>query len=133
MNVVDVMNRRMANIEIWEDLSSVREITAQDGNYSHFNEYKHLELRNGGPIDNPLQFVNDGRQRRVDAMPPARSSRDIMVRLSDPMVFSQSGTLVTVIVNGTTGSIDVWCCGVPPMASPDKPVYSWNMHTFFQK
>lgn len=131
MNVVDTRGGRMANIELWEDRHSVLEITPAMGNYSHFNEYKHLETAKGRPVDNPLQFVRDLRQSRVDSLPAPRTTHDIMARLSDPVVYSKNGTLLTTVLNGTTGQLDIWCCGVPAMHAPSKPVYSLNLNTFF--
>jgi len=123
----------MANIEIWEDRYNVLEITKEMRNYSHFNEYKHLETSKDHPIDNPALFVHDLRQSRVDSLPAPRSDRDIMARLSDHVVYSPGGTLVTMVLNATTGILNVWCCGVPAMQAPDSPVYSLNLNNFFKR
>merc|ERR1712087_581639 len=102
--------------ELWEDLQSVQEVTVEMGNYSHFNEYKHLyrhqKEAHEQPIDDPRLFAHDLRQQRVDALPPPLSEFDIADRLSDDVVFSAAGTLVTLILNGTTGRLNVWCCGM---------------------
>merc|ERR1712232_754208 len=105
VNVVDLYGQRMANVELWEDSHSVQEVTSTMGNYSHFNEYKHLSTSRGRPVDDPVRFARDLRQSVVDSLPPPRSEVDIMARLSNPQVFSQAGTLVTLILNGTTGRL----------------------------
>lgn len=131
MNVVDLKGKRMANVELWEDSHSVQEVTSTMGNYSHFNEYKHLSTSRGKPVDDPVRFARDLRQSVVDALPPPRSEVDIMARLSNPQVFSQAGTLVTLILNGTTGRLRVWCCGVSPSSDPHNPIYTWDLFSFF--
>eukprot|EP00927_Polykrikos_kofoidii_P051530 TRINITY_DN45332_c0_g1_i1.p1 TRINITY_DN45332_c0_g1~~TRINITY_DN45332_c0_g1_i1.p1 ORF type:complete len:441 (+),score=38.31 TRINITY_DN45332_c0_g1_i1:87-1409(+) len=130
MNVVDLRGKRMANIEVWEDIHSVLEVTSTMGNYSHFNEFKHLKMPDGTPIDDPARFKTDKRQGRVDMLAPPRSALDVMERLSDPDVFRPNATIVTVVVNGTTGTLNVWCAK-PSFSS--SPVYSWNLFNFFDK
>jgi len=131
MNVVDVWGQRMANVELWEDRHSVLEVTTSMGNYSHFNEYKHLLTAASKPIDDPAMFVSDLRQPVVDSLPAPTSTKDIMARLSHPKVFNSDGTLVTLILNGTTGQLNIWCCGVSAASNPTKPIYSFNLKTFF--
>jgi len=128
LNIVDVRSRRMVNVEFWEDMSSVLEITEAMGNYSHFNRYKHLRNARGLSIDDPSGFIHDLRQASVDALPPPRSAHDVMARLGDSSIFRPSATLTTVVVNGSTGQLDVWC-GTP--SSMSGPVYSWNLFNFF--
>merc|ERR1712232_1317922 len=104
------------------------------GNYSHFNEYKHLYKHVSAGlehIDDPQLFVRDMRQARVDSLPPPRSEVDIGERLSDGVVFSPTGTLVTLVLNGTTGRLNVWCCGVSASSAFRKPMYTWNLFGFF--
>lgn len=131
MNVVDVRGGRMANVELWEDLHSVLEVTRSMANYSHFNEYKHLSTAAGTPVDDPRGFVHDARQGLVDSLPSPQSTADIMDRLSNPKVYNKAGTLVTLVLNGTTGEMNVWCCGVSAMSDPANPVYSFNLKHFF--
>merc|ERR1719399_1088047 len=76
-------------------------------------------------------FVKDLRQPVVDALPPPRSTVDIMARLSHPQVFNSDGTLVTLILNGTTGDLNIWCCGVSAASHPSEPIYSLNLRRFF--
>lgn len=128
MNLVDLSDKKMANVELWEDRHNVLEITPAMGNYSHFNEYKHLKTASGARIDDVSDFL-PGRQERVDALPAAHSEEDIITTLGDFHVFSKTATLVTLVVNGTTGSLKVWCCGIS--AATAKPVYTWNLNTFF--
>jgi len=129
MNIVDLHQKRMANVELWEDLHSFVEITAVMGNYSHFNEYKHLKQSTGKFVDNPGGFVNDPRQRRSDMLPPPRSEQDVMDRLSDAQIFRSTRTLTTLVVNGSTGRLNIWC-GTPSTASA--PVYSFSLFHFFE-
>lgn len=128
MNVVDVRGKRMANVELWEDRHNVVEVTEAMNNYSHFNEFKHLLTAQGQRIDDPKTFVRDPRQRRVDALPAPRSELDVMARLSDSQIFRPTATITTVIINGATGSLKVWC-GVPSASNP--PAYSWDILNFF--
>lgn len=131
MNLVDVKHQRMVNMEIWEDRHSVLEITPAMGNYSHFNNYKHLLTADGGSVDGgPAKFVHDLRQARVDSLPAPRSAADIAARLGDPGVYNAKGTLVTLVLNGTTGHLNIWCCGVSAAAG-NEPVYSWNIRGWF--
>lgn len=131
MNVVDLHNKKMVNVEIWEDRHNVQEVTNAMGNYSHFNEYKHLKTVVNSPVDNPSRFVHDPRQAEVDSLPAPRNTLDIMERLSNPLVYNKAGTLVTLVLNGTTGRLHIWCCGVSAMEAPQNPVYSWDLKSFF--
>eukprot|EP00928_Gymnodinium_smaydae_P029948 TRINITY_DN22403_c0_g1_i1.p1 TRINITY_DN22403_c0_g1~~TRINITY_DN22403_c0_g1_i1.p1 ORF type:complete len:424 (-),score=80.00 TRINITY_DN22403_c0_g1_i1:116-1387(-) len=128
MNVVDVVNKRMANVEVWEDESSIVEVTEQMGNYSHFNEFKHLLTPKKRPIDEPRSFVHDLRQSVVDALPPPRTAADVIDRLSNPQVFSKMGTITTMVVNASAGTLSCWC-GTPSNSRP--PLYQWDLLHFF--
>lgn len=127
MNVVDLRGKRMANIEIWEDRHSVMEVTEAMGNYSHFNQYKHLTTESGEAIDDSSVFVGDKRQSTVDALPGARSANDIMDRLSNPNVFRPHATLMTTVLN-STGLLRIW---VASPSATSSPMYSWNILSFF--
>jgi len=129
LNLVDMRNKRMANVEVWMDENSVQEVTSEMGNYSHFNQYKHLRTASGASIDNPLVFNNDPRQSRSYMLPPVATTEDIRQRLSDPLIYRKNKTVLTTILNGTTGTLDVWCCGVPAASAP--PHYSWSLLSFF--
>jgi len=130
-NLVDLRNKRMANFEVWENRHSVFEVTASMANYSHFNEFKHLKTADGQQID--VHNRLDTRQDRVDELPPPQSVTDIKNILSlhrgeTGVIFQPHATIVTLVLNGTTGRLDVWC------ASPSAegtPVYSWNLKSFF--
>lgn len=128
MNVVDVFGRRMANVELWEDTHSVVEVLERDGNYSHFNEYKHLTKQDGDRIDDARIFARDSRQATVDLLPPPRTAADVADRLSNPSVYRPTATLVTVIVNGSTGELHLWA-DQPSANNP--PLYSWDLRHFF--
>jgi len=128
MNIVDLRGRRMANVELWEDSSSVFEITDAIGNYTHFNEYKHLTLEGGGSIDDPRVFARDPRQDQADTMAPPRSVADVKAVLSDSKIFRPDATLMTLVLDGSTGQLDVWSATPSSLSSP---VFSWNLLTFF--
>jgi len=138
MNLVDVRGKRMANMEIWENLSHVQEVTEKMGNYSHFNMYKHLNQAVGWQVDAPTPAdTSENRQGRLDELPPSRSAADIRQRLSDaaivrpnPRVLNKA-TIASLIVNGTTGQLDIWCCGIHPN-SGRPPVHSFNLFDFFE-
>merc|ERR1712217_817491 len=102
-NVVDTRGKRMANVELWEDRHNVFEVTETLHNYTHFNEFKHLETAQNRSIDDPRLFTHDPRQARADALPAPQSEVDIMSRLSDPQIFRPTATITTVVLNGTTG------------------------------
>jgi len=129
LNFVDLRNKRMANVEVWMDMNSVLEVTTEMGNYSHFNAYKHLCTPSGFSIDNPLVGKADPRQNRSYVLPPVADTEDIRMRLSDPLIYRRNKTLLTTILNGTTGMLDVWCCGVTAASAP--PHYSWSLPSFF--
>merc|ERR1712062_510811 len=50
------------------------------------------------------------------------------MRLSDPLIYRKGKTLLTMILNGTTGTLDVWH-GVTATSAP--PTYSWSLSSFF--
>jgi len=129
LNFVDLRNKRMANMEVWMNMNSVLEITNEMGNYSHFNVYKHLRTPSGARIDDPTAHGLDPRQSRSYALPPVANTDDIRMRMSDPLIYRTNKTLLTTILNGTTGTLDVWCCGVRATSAP--PHYSWSLHSFF--
>jgi hypothetical protein len=129
LNIVQLVEKRMANVETWMDTHSVLEVTPAMGNYSHFNEYKHLRTASGARIDDPTHFISDPRQGRSNELPPVGNAGDIRMRLGDPLIFRPGHTLITTILNGSTGMLDVWCCGVQASSSP--PHYSWNLPSFF--
>jgi len=128
MNVVDAHGKRMANVELWEDRYNVLEVTEAMNNYTHFNEFKHLETARNHSIDDPRLFVHDPRQARADDLSAPRSEVDVMARLSDSQIFRPTATITTVVLNGTTGVLRMWC-GVPSASNP--PAYTWDMFNFF--
>jgi hypothetical protein len=128
MNIVDVTHKRMANVELWEDRHSVFEVTQEMHNYTHFNEFKHLQTKKGTRIDDAQLFVKDPRQGRADALPAPRSDADVMARLSDAKIFRPTATITTIVVNGSTGVLKVWC-GVP--SASHSPAYTWDILNFF--
>jgi len=130
VNMVDLRNKRMANLEVHEDQFGLRVVTNEMGNYSHFNMYKTLA---GDHLDPPSPSTMH-RQRRVDALPPSRSSADIVSRLSDTadpdLPLFRNMTITTLILEGATGDLRIFCCGQP--AASGKPLYSWNVLDFFK-
>lgn len=132
VNIVSMHEKRMANVEVHLDRHARHDIRAHGSgaNYSHFNMFKELEV---GTADVPgVSSVH--RQARVDALPAVRTRADIAARLSDSADAAypiyRNMTLHTVILDGPTGRLDLWCCGL--RASVDPPVYSWNLHKFFE-
>ena len=154
INIVSMHERRMANLEVHLDkhaghevvVASTRGATYSEAppseappseappseagaNYSHFNMFKELEV---GVADDPgVSTVH--RQARVDALSPVRNAADIAARLSDdadPLYpIFRNMTLHTLILDGPTGELTVWCCG--RRAATDKPSYRWNLLSFF--
>merc|ERR1712113_1019043 len=107
------------------------EVTIAMGSYSHFNEFKRLHSADGEPLGTHLP--SDIRQAVVDELPPPRSAHDIMDRLSlhkgeKGVVFQPHATILTTVLNGTTGRMNVWCA--TPSAETS-PVYSWDLNSFF--
>jgi len=136
LNLVDLVEGRMANVEVHMDASSVfpvlHEAAGYSTNYSHMNMYKTLER---GTADVPHASTLH-RQARVDALPAPRSAADVRLLLSDASdprypIF-RNMTLVTMILNGTTGDLDVWCCGLSANSGAP-PVYRWNAINFFRE
>mmetsp|Transcript_13944 Transcript_13944/g.30355 ORF Transcript_13944/g.30355 Transcript_13944/m.30355 type:complete len:406 (+) Transcript_13944:46-1263(+) len=129
VNLVDLKAKRMANVELYEGEFAVTEVTEKMGNYSHFNMYKALKP---GVLD-PPQVSTLHRQARVDALPPSRSRKDVMDRLSDhhdeEYPIYRETTLVTFILDGHAGRVDIWCCGTSASSGPE-PFYSWNIWPF---
>jgi len=142
MNLVDVRGGRMANVETFEKLSHAREVTEEMGNYSHFNQYKHLNEYAGWEIDNPYPFLKIDRQGAVDRLPPMRSVDDIITRLSLAELFRpvkgfhdtgtyQESTIAQLVLNGTSGEIMIWTCGKSAVNHPRQPTYRWSIFNFF--
>jgi len=120
----------MANVETYEDVHSVFYVEEGIGNYSHVNLYKRLEVQ---------QYMEPSslhRQARLNALPAPRSRNDVMSHLSDSAdrdypIFRPT-TVATLILDGATGGLEVWCCG-HPAAGDAPPVYRWNLHSFFSQ
>merc|ERR1712217_676055 len=111
-----------------QDTYSSLEITGNMGNYSHFNEYKHLQFQ-GQSIDNPKKIQNK-RQKIADSLPAPRTDFDIMERLSEVWVYGPSSTIATYVLNSTTGKFNVWN-GKKAINPP--PIYEWNLKTLFEE
>merc|ERR1712176_28086 len=134
INFVDVKTGEMANVEVHEGQHSVYRVskgTSTPANYSHFNMYKHLEP---GKLDRPEESESTiRRQARSDALPAIRNTQDVIDRLSDiadPKIpIYRDITLTTMVYDGTTGRMNVWCCGHSAASGP--PLYSWDMLHFF--
>jgi len=114
VNIVDLRSRQMANIEIYEQDHVVTWVTAAMGNYSHFNNFKAYKP---GVVDMP-EPSSVHRQARVDQLPAPHSREDVIARLSDDSdtaypIFRDM-TIATLILDGSTGRLDVWCCGQRP-------------------
>jgi len=130
VNIVDIRRRRLVNIEVNEDRSSVHVISdgaAGAANYSHFNMYKHLD-----GADTP-QASSIDRQARVDALPAVRSYQDVLERLSDhenpEHPIFRNDTLMTTAFDSASGRMSVWCCGRSAATHP--PSHTWDMLHFF--
>jgi len=133
VNLIDIKRKTMANVEVHRNKHSIYQVTngtTTATNYSHFNMYKHLAP---GTIQNP-EASTVHRQARVDALPPPRTRADIIERLSDATdrayPIYREMTLATLILDGSIGRMDVWCCG-HSSASGGEPIYSWDMLNFF--
>ena len=74
------------------------------------------------------------RQARFDALPAARTIADVRARLSDTADAAypvyRPMTLTSIVLDGATGTLDVWCCGSSP-ASGAPPVYKWDVLSWF--
>jgi len=133
INMVNLKTGQMANTEVHEDRHSVFQVSkawqTTAANYSHFNKYKHL-----GDIAQKAKPSTVHRQARVDELPASRDRQDIMQRLSDSHDKSfpifRNMTLVTMILDGKRGRMDVWCCG-SSAAGGTPPTYSWDLLGFF--
>lgn len=124
VNLVDLKAKRMRNIELYNGEVAGTEVLFEDGNYSHFNMYKELV------VSDYHEASTLHRQARVDSLPAPRSAQDIKAILSDTAdreypVF-RNMTLATLVLDGASGRLDVWCCGVAA-ASGVKPAHSWNI------
>mgnify|MGYP007018242359 CR=1 FL=1 len=118
----------MANVELWEDESSVLEVTEDVMNYTHFNQYKHLTTRKGRAVDSPAAFANDPRQARADGLPPPRTAEDVKAILSDAKIYRPEATITTTVLNGSARRLEVWCA---TRSAGSQPLYSWDLDTFF--
>jgi hypothetical protein len=135
INIVSLGERRMGNVEVHLDRHAVYEVTrgvrGSAANYSHFNMFKTLEV---GTADPPEPSTLH-RQARVDALPPVRDAAEIGARLSDTAdaeyPIYRDMTLHTLILNGTTGVLHVWCCG--KRAAVDEPAHQWSLLRFFDE
>ena len=128
INLVDLREQRMANVETHLDAHASHEVpTAAAANYSHMNMYKELAAR---------QYVDPStahRQARIDALHPARTADDARAILSDTAdaawpIF-RGETLASLVLDGATGRLRVWCCGTP--AARGAPVHTWELDRFF--
>jgi len=131
VNLVDINARRMANVEVDKDEHSVFEVKGPSvglaANATHFNSYKHLKTPQTESTSTEV------RQARADSLPAPRKQSDVMELLSDTLntpnrIFNQN-TLSTMVLDGPSGNLNVWCCGISPKAGP--PVYRWNLRHFF--
>eukprot|EP00928_Gymnodinium_smaydae_P049981 TRINITY_DN33587_c0_g1_i1.p1 TRINITY_DN33587_c0_g1~~TRINITY_DN33587_c0_g1_i1.p1 ORF type:complete len:390 (-),score=43.58 TRINITY_DN33587_c0_g1_i1:262-1431(-) len=124
VNLVDLKTKRMRNIELYRGEFAGTEVDDEMGNYSHFNMYKELIVSDIGDTSTLH------RQARVDSLPPPRTTQDIKKILSDigdgEYPIFRDMTLTTLILDGTSGRLDAWCCGVSA-ASGAKPLHSWSL------
>jgi hypothetical protein len=133
VNIVDLNQKRMANVEIYEGRHAVYEVTKAPGaasNYSHFNHFKEL----GGVEEDGKRKSSAHRQARLDELPPSRTVGDIARRLSDradeAYPIFRNMTLTSILLNGDDGALHAWCCGHRPVDAP--PAYRWNLLDFFR-
>ena len=98
-------------------------------NYSHFNLFKEVDVG----CDEGASTSSLHRQARVDTLPAVRSAADIAMRLSDTAdpayPIYRNMTLHTLILDGDTADLHVWCCG--RSATSGAPAYRWNMLDFW--
>ena len=133
LNLIDLRAQRMANVEVHLDSFALSHVLhpayGTAGNASHFNMLKHLEAGHAD-LAEPSTIH---RQARVDAMPTPHDVEDIKARLSDTAdreyPLFRSMTLSTLILNGSTGDLSVWCCG--NASNSTAPLYRWNLWHFF--
>merc|ERR1712232_1478040 len=94
--------------------------------------YKRL---GAGLIDSP-RASSLHRQARADALPAPANRGDIARLLSDTAgaeyPLYRPYTLATLLLEGQTGQLDVWCCGHSAISGAS-PVYSWHLPSFFGK
>ena len=132
MNIVDLNQRRMANVEAYEDRVGKHEVTSHPtaaSNYSHFNHFKEIM----GVAENVFRNSSYHRQARIDALPPPASSEDIAERLSDTSdpdwpIYRQM-TLATFVLDGATRRLQMWCCGHSATSGP--PEYTFFLDRLF--
>lgn len=133
VNIVDLVHRRMGNVELYEDRIGVHEVVTSvpsaPANYSHFNAFK--EIR--GVEDDGHRLSSHHRQARVDSLPSVRTADDIVRRLSDtadPIYpIYREMTLATLVLDGAKKLLQVWCCGHSATSEP--PLYRWDLGRFF--
>ena len=121
----------MANVEIYEASRASRcshGRAAIGANYSHFNRFKEMTAVE----DDGHRLSSSHRQARVDALPGVRTSGDIRSRLSDTADAAyplfRNMTISSLVLDGTSGMLDAWCCGHRPLDSP--PTYRWSLLSF---
>ena len=127
VNVVDLAHRRMANVERYENRSGSFEVTRNPvgaSNYSHFNRFKSLEVQEDGHRNSSIH-----RQAKLDSYPAPATVDDIAERLSDTTdseypIFREM-TLATLLLDGLSRSLRVWCCGRAATSGP--PDFSWSV------
>ena len=142
VNIVDVKLKKMSNVEFWLDKMSVYPITQPPGYYYHFNKYKRLKQPNGNPIYDETIFKNDLRQQRIDTLPPPSTLKGISNLLSNPIIYNEgkdltppssskhdpsslAPTIATVLLDGHTGTIQIWADVQP---TNESPILTFNIH-----
>jgi hypothetical protein len=129
LNCVSVSERLASNVEVYEDTAAVTPLAR---NASHFNMYKHL----AGVTDRDEHTASTThRQARADSLPPPASRADIVARLGDVSdasfpIYRWNMTLVSAVVDGTTGDLDVWANCNPALPGCE-PLFRWNILRFF--
>jgi len=127
LNVVDANTGEMANAEVLLDDFDVFRVKQ---NYTHTNEFKHLQQG---------IFVDDGedsathRQARLDEMDAPASLADIAEMLGDTkdgaFPVYRDITLSTNLLDVSSGILTVWD-GTNAMSQA--PTWQWNIITWFQ-
>ena len=128
INIVDINHRRMANVERYEDRTGVFEVTKYPSlasNYSHFNRFKEID----GVQEDGNRNSSRHRQAKLDSYAAPATARDVADRLSDTTdpaypIFRDM-TLATLVLDGLSRSLQVWCCG--RAATSGAPDYVWNL------
>lgn len=122
INVVDAVERRVANVETYLDTHSTVWVPNRAGNSSHCNAYKHLS------VDQYSCSSTVARQALLDHSPPPRTVDDVKGLLSEAPTLLRDITIANLVYSAETGRLEAWG-GTAPDSTP--PLYSWDLRHFF--